>query len=99
MPSTVDRLTKMQLITPPSWLVSNVMYETSMGSVAYGVSTDTSDFDTVGFCIPPKDIVFPHLAGKIQGFGRQQQKFVCYQEHHVFVASGPGGRGLSLIHI
>lgn len=39
------------------------MYETIMGSVAYGVNTDTSDFDTVGFCIPNKDIVFPHLRG------------------------------------
>lgn len=93
MPSTVDRLTKMQLITPPSWLVSNVMFETIMGSVAYGVSTDMSDFDIVGFCIPPKDMVFPHLAGQINGFGRQKQKFVCYQKHHVFVESDLGGKG------
>jgi len=93
MPSVVDRLTKMQLITPPSWLVSNVMYETVMGSVAYGVSTDMSDFDTVGFCVPPKDIVFPHLAGQIEGFGRQKQKFVCYQKHHVHVETDLGGRG------
>lgn len=93
MPSVVDRLTKMQLITPPSWLVSNVHYETIMGSIAFGVSTDDSDFDTIGFCIPPKDMVFPHLAGRIQGFGRQQTKFVCYQKHGVFVENDLGGKG------
>jgi predicted nucleotidyltransferase len=54
-----------------------------MGSVAYGVSGDTSDIDVYGFCIPPKDIVFPHLAGIIPGFGKQHQKFEQYQEHHI----------------
>lgn len=93
MPSTVERLTKRGLITPPSWLVSNVMYETVMGSVAFGVSTDISDFDTVGFCIPPKDIVFPHLAGEIIGFGRQKQRFSCYQKHHIFIEDELGGKG------
>jgi predicted nucleotidyltransferase len=85
MSSTIQRLTKNQHINPPSWLVDNVRYETLMGSQCYGVSVDTSDWDMVGFCVPPKDIVFPHLAGIIQGFGRQVQKFVCYQRHHVKV--------------
>jgi predicted nucleotidyltransferase len=80
-------------MSPPSWLVANVMYETIMGSYAFGVATDTSDFDTVGFCIPPKDLVFPHLAGHIEGFGRQKQKFTCYQKHHVFVQDDQGGKG------
>lgn len=93
MPSTVERLTKKGLMTPPSWLVANVMYETIMGSYAFGVATDISDFDTVGFCVPPKDMVFPHLAGHIDGFGRQKQKFVCYQKHHVMVADELGGKG------
>lgn len=93
MPSTVERLTKKGLMTPPSWLVANVLYETIMGSYAFGVATDISDFDTVGFCVPPKDMVFPHLAGHIDGFGRQKQKFVCYQKHHVMVADELGGKG------
>ncbi len=93
MSSTIERLTKMQLINPPSWLAANVMYETIMGSVAYGVSVDTSDFDTIGFCIPPKDIIFPHLAGYIEGFGRQKRRFTCYQKHHVFVQEDLGGKG------
>jgi hypothetical protein len=93
MPSTVERLTQKGLITPPNWLSANMMYETIMGSVAFGVSTDISDFDTLGFCIPPKDIIFPHLAGYIEGFGRQKQRFCCYQKHHVFVADELGGKG------
>jgi len=92
MPSTVERLTKKGLMTPPSWLVANVLYETIMGSYAFGVATDISDFDTVGFCVPPKDMVFPHLAGHIEGFGRQKQKFVCYQKHGVKVADELGGK-------
>ncbi len=38
-----------------------------MGSVAYGVSSDSSDVDVYGICMPPKDVVFPHLAGEISG--------------------------------
>ena len=93
MPSTVERLTRKGLMSPPSWLVANVLYETVMGSVAFGVSTDISDFDTVGFCIPPKDLIFPHLSGQIEGFGRQKQRFSCYQKHHVFVEDELGGKG------
>lgn len=93
MASTVERLTKQSLITPPSWMIGNVCYETIMGSVAYGVSVDVSDFDTTGFCIPPKDFVFPHLAGYIEGFGPQRKRFICYQKHHVFVQEDLDGKG------
>jgi predicted nucleotidyltransferase len=68
---------------PPSWLPNNVTYLTMMGSVAYGVSDDASDRDVYGFCFPPKDIAFPHLAGEIFGFGRQVKRFEQWQEHHV----------------
>lgn len=61
------------------------MFEGWTGSVAYGASNDSSDMDIVGFCMPPKDLVFPHLSGEIAGFGRQIQKFEQYQEHHVEV--------------
>lgn len=83
MSSIIERLQQQGLIKPPSWLAGNVRYETIMGSNAYGVSTDNSDHDMISWCVPPKDMVFPHLAGHIQGFGRQQQKFICYQKHHV----------------
>jgi predicted nucleotidyltransferase len=67
---------------PPSWLPDNLCYETMMGSVAYGVSSDTSDVDVYGICFPPKDAVFPHLAGEIPGFGTQIKRFETWQEHH-----------------
>ncbi len=84
MSSVIERLRQQGLIKPPTWLAGNVRYETVMGSNCYGVATDSSDWDMVGWCVPPKDMVFPHLAGVIQGFGRQIQKFVCYQKHHVY---------------
>lgn len=83
MPSIVKTLEDQGLITPPPFLSDNVQYETIMGSVAYGVSSDTSDNDIYGFCIPPKHVVFPHLAGEIEGFGRQKQRFEQYQKHHI----------------
>jgi predicted nucleotidyltransferase len=54
-----------------------------MGSQAYGVNTDTSDLDIYGVCIPPKEMIFPHLAGEIPGFGQQIQRFEMWQEHKV----------------
>jgi predicted nucleotidyltransferase len=39
--------------------------------------------DLYGFCIPPKDVVFPHLAGEIHGFGKQIQRFEQFQQHHI----------------
>ncbi|MBX3158899.1 MAG: nucleotidyltransferase domain-containing protein [Deltaproteobacteria bacterium] len=70
-------------VHPPSWLPDNLCYETIMGSVAYGVSSDTSDTDVHGICLPPKDVVFPHLAGEIVGFGTPVERFEGWQEHHV----------------
>lgn len=71
------------MVHPPSWLPGNLCYETMMGSVAYGVSSDRSDTDVYGICMPPKDVVFPHLAGEIFGFGTQVKRFESWQEHHV----------------
>lgn len=81
--SYVADLTRKGFINPPKFVVSNTMYETMMGSVAYGVSNSDSDMDVYGFCIPPKEDVFPHLRGEIMGFGRQIQRFEQYQEHHI----------------
>lgn len=81
--SVTDQLLTRGLIRPPSFVSNSVQYETIMGSVAYGVSTDTSDIDVYGFCIPPKDVVWPHLAGEIPGFGRQKERFDQFQQHHV----------------
>jgi predicted nucleotidyltransferase len=91
--STIQRLTDRHLLRPPRWLPGNVQYETIMGSVAYGVSSDASDVDVYGWAIPPKDDVFPHLRGEIPGFGTPRKRFEVFQEHHVQDADALGGRG------
>lgn len=64
-----------------------------MGSVAYGVSSDTSDFDLYAITIPLKQDVFPHLKGEIHGFGRQKQGFEQFQQHHVYDKDALAGHG------
>lgn len=91
--STLQRLTDRKLIKPPRWLPGNVQYETIMGSVAYGVSSDTSDMDVYGWAIPPKEDVFPHLRGEISGFGREAKRFEQYQEHHIVDNDALAGHG------
>ena len=93
MGSTVGRLTERGLARPPRWLPSNVQFETIMGSVAYGVSSDTSDMDVYGWAIPPREEVFPHLRGEIPGFGKPGKRFEVYQEHHIPDADALGGKG------
>jgi len=61
MANVVIDLEQKKLICPPKWLPANVHYLTIMGSVAYGVSADASDMDVYGFCIPPKEVVFPPI--------------------------------------
>lgn len=39
--------------------------------------------DVYGFCIPGKEIIFPHLGGYIHGFGKQRKEFWQYQQHHI----------------
>ena len=79
----LDDLQKKNLIHPPKWMSNNTTYLVVMGSQAYGVNDDSSDLDVYGFCIPHKDILFPHLAGYIPGFGTQSPGFDQWMEHHV----------------
>ena len=79
----ISELTAKGLAHPPDFVITNTVYETVMGSQAYGCSQDSSDKDVYGFCIPPLDMIFPHLRGEIDGFGTQQQRFEQYQEHHL----------------
>jgi predicted nucleotidyltransferase len=91
--SVVQRLAAQNKIQPPKWLPGSVAYETIMGSVAYGVSSDTSDMDVYGFCIPPKEMVFPHLTGEIPGFGTPAPRFDQFQQHHIPDPDALGGHG------
>lgn len=94
MPSITAQLTNKNLIRPPGWLVSNVMYETLMGSIAYGVASESSDWDIYGFCIPPKEDVFPHSDGEIPGFDEPKERFIQFQQAHIQDASADGGKGV-----
>lgn len=94
----IDQLTKKGLINPPPFVESNTHYLTIMGSHAYGVA-DTSvkskipDYDVYGFCIPPKDYIFPHLRGEIPGFGTPGPNFEQFQKHHIMDDDAHGGNG------
>lgn len=83
MTSRIQTLEKADVARPPKWLSANMHYEVEMGSVAYGVAGQSSDVDVYGFCIPPKELIFPHLSGEVPGFGRQLKRFEQYQEHHL----------------
>ncbi len=93
MSSIIQRLTKTKLISPPKFLPHAVQMEVVMGSVAYGVSSDNSDMDIYGFCIPNRDDVFPHTRGEIPGFGAQAARFEQYQQHHIVDKTASGGKG------
>ena len=84
MSSRLQEMVKRGLVTPPPFLPTNIHYEVLMGSHAYGMNTDTSDMDIQGFCIPPKDDLFPHLRGEINGFGTHLPRFEEYSQHHIF---------------
>lgn len=64
-------------------------YEVIMGSVAYGVSSDTSDMDIYSFAVPPLVDTFPHVGGYIDGFGTAPKRFTTYQKHHVVNPANP----------
>ena len=81
MLTTLKRLKSDEIVDPPQFLIDNTMYLCMMGSVAYGVSTDMSDVDVYGFCMPPLGTVFPHAIGMIHGFDRPQE-FEQWQQHH-----------------
>jgi predicted nucleotidyltransferase len=93
--SVIQHLARQKIAHPPAWLPENVHYETLMGSVAYGVSAETSDMDVYGFAIPPKEEVFPHLRGEIAGFGTPGKRFSQYQEHHLVDPDALAGKGRS----
>lgn len=79
----LGKLEKLKVIHPPDFLVSNTHYLTLMGSHAYRVNTPKSDFDVYGWCIPKKEIIFPHTAGYINGFGTKPQNFEQWLGEHI----------------
>ena len=84
MSSVIKELSEKNVINPPKYVKNQTQFETMMGSFAYGVADVGSDIDIYGFCIPYKEVMFPHLNGEILGFGRQTQRFENYVQHHIF---------------
>ena len=79
----VSELYDNKLIEPPKWLPDNVRYLAMTGSVSYGVSSGGSDIDIVGYCIPPKSLIFPESGGYLQGFSKDIPSFCSFQKHHI----------------
>jgi predicted nucleotidyltransferase len=101
-------LAKRGLINPEPFVLSNTMYLTVMGSHAYGCA-DTSvkskmpDYDTYGFCIPPREVLLPNSAGHMVCFGAKPGTYIKFgdgkvgfeQFHktHVLDKDAHGGNG------
>lgn len=82
--SYLKKLHKRNLIGPPTFVVRQLQYEVIMGSFAYGCSSDMSDTDIYGFCVPPKNVVFPHTnPDYIHLFDPVPHNFEQYQQHHI----------------
>lgn len=82
MASRLIKLTEQKKIHPPHFIKNNLHYECIMGSQAYGCNTAESDEDIYGFCLPPKEVVFPHLNGELLGFDMQTKRFEQFQEKY-----------------
>jgi predicted nucleotidyltransferase len=83
MSSVVQKLVRHKLFHPKYSFVGEPDYEVIMGSLAYGVSNDTSDMDIYAMCVPHKSMVFPHLAGHVPDFGPKPENFTSQQKHHM----------------
>lgn len=82
----------------PPWIANNTCYLTISGSISYGcadTNTDeASDFDTIGICIPPKEILFPkYLLGFDPAPTLEPGESGVYEEHHINDPSARGGKG------
>lgn len=92
----LNSLEKKGLISPPPFVVSNCQFLTIMGSHSYGVA-DTAvkssmpDMDVYGFCIPPKEYIFP--TQQIKGFGTQSPNFDQWSQAHILDDESHGGKG------
>jgi uncharacterized protein len=86
--SIIKKLDKKGLLNGAPTCVVTPELECITGSLSYGVSGDSSDMDVVSVCIPSKEEVFPHLNGRVPGFGPQIKPFTTWQRHHIKVEEG-----------
>lgn len=88
-----DLFNKRLLPDCPKWLPDNTQFVCLTGSVSYGVSSDTSDMDLVGWAIPRKEQVFPHLKGYVHGLGKPFESYTHYRRDHIFDQTAMRGKG------
>ena len=83
MSSIIKELAENSIIDIPNY--DDVHREVIMGSYSYGCNDTESDMDIYAFCIPPKEILYPHLSGHIFGFDEFSENFSRgqYQKHHI----------------
>lgn len=81
--SRLQQLKKRELVNPPKMVLSGLQYEVIVGSMAYGVKSESSDMDIVGYSMPRRSDLFPQENGYIQGFDSIPQPFEQWQKHHV----------------
>lgn len=80
--------------------VANTQYEVIGGSHAYGTHNENSDFDVYGFCVPPKEIVFPHTGGYIHGFNENEEhEFQNFQSPKMMIDGDPREYGCDIYSI
>lgn len=93
----LQKLEQQELIKPPSFLSTNTHYLCVMGSTSYGVSTNQSDQDIYGVCIPPRDYIFP--PNYIEGFDNRDLTFHCWQKHNTIDPSTKTNYDFSIYNI
>ena len=71
----LEELRREGLIDVPDFVVDGLVYLTVTGSTSYGISTESSDVDLVGICVPPIDYLFPCLRGDVEGFVESGPQF------------------------
>ena len=55
MASILNQLQSKKILrVTPGFVPETIQYEVVMGSVAHGVSGDSSDMDIYGYCVPPR---------------------------------------------
>lgn len=86
--SIIQKLDRKGLLNGAPVCVLTPELEIIGGSTSYGVTGNSSDVDVVSVCIPPKEQVFPHLNGRVPGFGPQPSIFQNWQRHHIKTEEG-----------
>ena len=86
--SAIGKLKRLGLLEgAPDWALEPE-YEVIMGSMAYGVSGNSSDIDLYAVCVPQKEALFPHLNGMVPGFAPQPDPPHVWQRHHIKTEEG-----------